>query len=105
MKIVVLNGSPKGQTSVTMKYVKFLQLTFKDGSTEMHYVPLNLMFGDKSNENAKQKRTVHEEWKWTHPTYIVEIKQRLTDIKVVEIDPTKRMADVERKNNLLELNW
>ena len=82
-----------------------LQLTFKDGSTEMHYVPLNLMFGDKPNENAKQKRTVHEEWKWTHPTYIVEIKQRLTDIKVVEIDPTKRMADVERKNNLLELNW
>ncbi len=82
-----------------------LQLTFKDGSTEMHYVPLNLMFGDKPNENAKQKRAVHEEWKWTHPTYIVEIKQRLTDIKVVEIDPTKRMADVERKNNLLELNW
>jgi hypothetical protein len=82
-----------------------LQLTFKDGNTEMHYVPLNLMFGDKPNENAKQKRTVHEEWKWTHPTYIVEIKQRLTDIKVVEIDPTKRMADVERKNNLLELNW
>ena len=82
-----------------------LQLTFKDGSTEMHYVPLNLMFGDKPNENAKQKRTVHEEWKWTHPTYVVEIKQRLTDIKAVEIDPSKRMADVERKNNLLELNW
>ena len=82
-----------------------LQLTFKDGSTQMHYIPLNLMFGDKPNENEKQKRTVHEEWKWTHPTYIVEIKQRLTDIKAVEIDPSKRMADVERKNNLLELNW
>jgi multimeric flavodoxin WrbA len=30
MKIAVLNGSPKGQTSVTMQYVKFLQLKFKD---------------------------------------------------------------------------
>lgn len=82
-----------------------LQLTFKDGSTEMHYVPLNLMFGNKLNENINQKRVVHEEWRWTHPTYIVECKQRLTDIKVVAIDPSKRMADIERKNNLLELTW
>ncbi|MFM2326686.1 MAG: hypothetical protein RIR31_888 [Bacteroidota bacterium] len=82
-----------------------LQLTFKDGSTQMHYIPLNLMFGEKANENATQKREVHEEWRWTHPTYIVEFKQRLLDVKAVEIDPSKRMADVERKNNLLELNW
>ena len=82
-----------------------LQLTFKDGSTEMHYIPLNLMFGEKPNENAKQKREVHEEWRWTHPTYIVEFKHRLQDIKAVEIDPSKRMADVERNNNLLELKW
>ncbi|MFT3908595.1 MAG: M1 family metallopeptidase [Ferruginibacter sp.] len=82
-----------------------LQLTFKDGTTEMHYVPLNLMFGNKPNENASQKRTEHEEWKWTHPTYIVEFNHRLTDLNKAEIDPTKRMADVERKNNVIELNW
>jgi hypothetical protein len=82
-----------------------LQLTFKDGSTEMHYVPLNLMFGEKPNENANQKREVHEAWRWTHPTYIVEFKRRLLDVKAVEIDPSKRMADIDRKNNLLELNW
>jgi len=33
------------------------------------------------------------------------MKRRLTDIKTAEIDPSKRMADVDRKNNLLELNW
>jgi hypothetical protein len=82
-----------------------LQLTLKDGSTEMHYIPLNLMFGEKPNEMAAQKREVHEEWRWTHPTYIAEVKQRLTNIIAVEIDPSKRMADVERKNNLLELKW
>ncbi len=82
-----------------------LQVTFNDGSTEMHYIPLNLMFGEKPNENAAQKREVHEEWRWTHPSYVVEIKHRLTDFKSVEIDPSKRMADTERKNNLLELKW
>jgi len=81
------------------------QLTFKDGTTEMHYMPLNLMFGEKQLENNNQKRIVHEEWKWTHPTYIVEFPQKLSTLKAVEIDPSKRMADVERKNNLLELNW
>jgi len=82
-----------------------LQLTFKDGSSEMFYVPLNLMFGNKPNENGTQKREVLPEWKWTHPTYIVEMKRRLTDIKTAEIDPSKRMADIDRKNNKLELNW
>ena len=82
-----------------------LQLTFKDGSTEMHYIPLNVMFGEKPNENPAQRRIVHDEWRWAHPTYIVEIKHRLTDMVKVEIDPSKRMADIDRKNNVLELKW
>ncbi len=82
-----------------------LQLTFKDGTKEMHYVPLNLMFGEKPNENASQKREVHAEWKWTHPQYILEFNRKLSDLKAVEIDPSRRMADTDRKNNLLELNW
>ena len=82
-----------------------LELTFKNGGKEMHYVPLNLMYGEKPAENVTQKREVHEEWKWTHPTYIVEFKHRLTDIKKVEIDPGKRMADVDQSNNVMELNW
>ena len=82
-----------------------LQLTFKDGNYELHYVPLNLMFGEKSSENNAQKREVHEEWKWTHPTYVVEFKRSLRDLKSAEIDPTQRMADIDRRNNLIEINW
>jgi hypothetical protein len=63
------------------------------------------MYGEKPNENPAQKREVHDAWRWTHPTYIVEVKRRLPDLKAVEIDPSKRMADTERKNNLLELKW
>lgn len=82
-----------------------LQLKFKNGSTEMHYIPLNIMYGNKPVENKQQPRTIHEEWKWTHPTYIVESKHRLTELVAVEIDPTRRMADVDRSNNVLELKW
>ncbi|MFZ4057708.1 MAG: M1 family metallopeptidase [Ferruginibacter sp.] len=82
-----------------------LQVKLKDGSTVMHYIPLNLMYGEKPVENTKEERVSHEPWRWTHPTYIVEYKGRLTDIKKVMIDPTKRMADVDQKNNALDLNW
>ena len=82
-----------------------LQLTYKDGSTEIHYIPLNLTFGNKPDEKLAPKREVHEEWKFTHPTYIVQFKRRLTDLKLAEIDPTQRLADINRKNNVLELNW
>ena len=82
-----------------------LQLTFKDGTTQMHYVPLNLMYGAKLSENPAEQREIHEPWNWTHPTYIVEFKKRLTDLKKVEIDPSKRMADIDQRNNVLQLNW
>ena len=81
-----------------------LELTFKDGSKELHYVPVNLTFGEKPAEN-KTTRVVHEEWKWTHTTYIVEFKGRLTNLKEVKIDPTGRLADIDERNNFLRLNW
>ena len=80
------------------------QLTFKDGATEMHLIPLNLMYGSKPKED-QQNTVIEEEWKWTHPTYIVSSKRKLKDLKQAEIDPSKRMADVQRNNNLIELNW
>ena len=82
-----------------------LKLTFKDGTTEMHYIPLNLMYGEKPADDKEGKRVVHEEWRWTHPTYNIQFKHRLTDLKKVEIDPSKKMADVDQRNNILQLNW
>ncbi len=81
-----------------------LQLTFKDSTKELHYIPLDLMFGNKPAK-TNETRIVHDEWNWTNPTYIVEFKHPLTDLVWVEIDPTKRMADVDQKNNTLKLNW
>ncbi len=82
-----------------------LQLTFKDGTSEIHSIPLNLMFGSKLPENKNIPTITEEEWRWTHPTYVVSFKRRLTDLKKADVDPSKRMADVDRKNNGIELNW
>lgn len=82
-----------------------LQITFKDGRTALHTVPLNIMFGAKKAESSNQLFEVHEEWKWTHPTYVVSFKGRLLDITRVEIDPGKRMADIDQRNNVLEIKW
>jgi hypothetical protein len=82
-----------------------LKLTFKDGSTEWHYVPMYLMFGGKPADEGQNPRKIYESWKWTHPTYEVQTTKKLTDIISVEIDPSHRMADIERRNNKLELKW
>ena len=74
-------------------------------ASEMHIIPLNLMFGSKQPEVLNQKTIIEEDWRWTHPTYVISFNKRLIDLVKAEIDPSKRMADVDRKNNLIELHW
>jgi len=80
-------------------------LRFKDGSRQMAYIPQYFMFGAKPAEDPAIPRASFEPWKWTSPTYTFEINRPLTDLKGVEIDPSQRMADIDRKNNKLDLNW
>jgi peptidase M1-like protein len=101
----------QGKTKIRLKNIGRLpmpidvQIQYKDGSKEMAYIPQYFMFGEKPIEDATIPRITFEPWKWTHPTYTFEISHKLTDVKIIEIDPTQRMADVDRKNNKLELNW
>ncbi|MBS1574400.1 MAG: M1 family metallopeptidase [Bacteroidetes bacterium] len=100
-----------GKTKVRIKRIGLmpmpidLQMTFKDGSKEMHYVPLDLMYGEKPAEDPSIPRKIYDAWKWTNDTYVVETEKKLTDITTVEIDPSQRMADIDRRNNKLELKW
>ncbi|MGN6435251.1 MAG: M1 family metallopeptidase [Agriterribacter sp.] len=79
-------------------------LQYKDGSKETVYIPQLIMFGEKPAEDTTT-RSVKEPWKWTHPTYVFEVNQRLINLRSVEIDPTARMADIDRNNNKLALTW
>jgi hypothetical protein len=69
----------------------------------MAYIPMYLMFGEKPVEDKSIPRKTFEAWKWTHPVYTFELNHKLSDIKVVDIDPSQRMADLERKNNRLDI--
>ena len=81
-----------------------LQLTFKDSTKEMHYIPMDMMLAGKPAEDS-EKRFIHKEWNWTNPTYTVEFDHPLSQLIKAEIDPSKRMADVNQDNNVLKLNW
>jgi hypothetical protein len=96
-----------GKSEIRLKMIGYMPMpidvlvTYKDGSKEMAYIPQYLQFGEKPVEDASIPRRTFEAWKWTSPTYTFETGHRLLDIKSVEIDPTQRMADVDRKNNKL----
>ena len=73
-------------------------VTYKDGTSELHYMPLDLMLGGKQQEGTV-KQINHPEWKWANPTYTFETTQPLSAIKSIEIDPSQRMPDINRSNN------
>lgn len=95
-----------GKTFVTLKRLGYMPMpvdvlvTYKDGTKELHYVPINLMYGAKPAEN-NFIRIVHDDWKWTDPEYNLQISRGIGDIKEIEIDPSKRLADINRINNKL----
>lgn len=101
----------KGLTQVRLKRIGLmpmpidLQLTFADGTKEQHYIPLDLQYGQKPQEDNSVPRIVYPAWKWTHSTYTITTTRKLTTLQVVEIDPSQRLADLDRKNNQLKLNW
>jgi aminopeptidase N len=81
-----------------------LELTFRDSTKELHYIPMDMMLAGKPAE-SNETRIVHSEWNWTNPTYVVEFKHPLKELVRAVIDPTKRMADINEDNNVLKLNW
>jgi len=91
-------------TSVTLKRVGLMPMPqdvyveYNDGTTEIFYIPLRIMRGEKPAEN-EWKRTVLEDWPWVYPTYTFEIPAALETIKSITLDPTARMADLNADNN------
>ena len=76
-------------------------VTYKDGSSETHYLPLDLMLSGKKAEAANW--ITHAEWKWTASTYSFELSKPISQLKSIEIDPSQRMPDVNRTNNKIEI--
>jgi len=71
------------------------KVTYTDGSTEIFYIPLQMLLGKKSTT-----ATVLTDWSWVQPTYTFTVSK---PIRSVEIDPLERMADIDRNTNFLEV--
>jgi hypothetical protein len=81
-----------------------LEVTYTDGTKEIVNIPLELMRGSKAQENTTAKYRVAPDWNWTNPTYNLILPVRTNQIKTLKIDPTLRMADINRDNNELQVN-
>ncbi len=79
-----------------------VMVEYEDGSSEMFYIPLRIMRGEKPTENDV-KRTTLDDWPWTNPTYKFEISKPASSIKTVSIDPSQRLADVDKSNNSFDV--
>ena len=71
---------------------------YKDGSTELHYIPISLMRGEKENPYSIDW-TVHPDWTWGNPEYTLRLNQPKENIDTVIIDPSNLMADVDKNDN------
>jgi hypothetical protein len=78
-------------------------VTYNDGKKEMLYIPLGLMYGNKKESSVGIQRTDLPAWPWTHPSYVIELKASRSNILSIEIEPSQRMADVDRSNNSYKL--
>lgn len=81
-----------------------LVVTYKDGTKEMFYIPLNEMMGSKQVESKEMNRTDLQPWPWVNPSYTLRIGRPSADIAGIEIDPSLRMADVKQDNNVIDFS-
>ena len=71
---------------------------FEDGSQEFYYIPITLMRGEKANPYSLPWK-VEKDWSWSNPKYTLTIPNKTKKIKLITIDPSFYMADLDRKNN------
>jgi hypothetical protein len=75
-----------------------VEITYKDGTNEMYYIPLRIMRWEKPN-----MKNIEKDWAWAYPTYKLNINSTAADIISIEIDPSQKMADVDRGNNVFKM--
>lgn len=93
-----------GKTDVVLERIGQMPMpldvvvSYKDGTQENFYIPLEIMRGEKS-ESIYSKTTLLGDWGWTYPEYSFTIDRNAGDIQAIIIDPSQRMADIDPDNN------
>ncbi len=79
-----------------------IRITFKDNTSKNYQLPINLTRVYKTQDQSWEKINL-QPWNWTTNQYVLELPIDKSTIQRIEIDPSKRLADVELENNVLEL--
>lgn len=77
---------------------------YTNGDEEWYIIPLRIMRGEKTAETNMKNVKLEADWPWTFPEYSLTIDRPWSQIKSIEIDPSKRMADIDRSNNSYPLD-
>ena len=73
---------------------------YSDNTQDLYYIPLSIMRGTKSFD-SKDKVKILSDWSWVNPKYSFKVDTKKRKIYSIEIDPSMKMADVDRSNNYL----
>ena len=74
-------------------------VSYEDGSSNMYYIPNDLLQGYKAFKNDVY---LMEPWNWASTEYEFEVQGNKKVVKI-EIDPSKRIADVNQIDNSVEI--
>nr|WP_295934522.1 M1 family metallopeptidase [uncultured Dyadobacter sp.] len=94
-----------GKTEVVLERIGQMPMpldvvvSYKDGTQENFYIPLEIMRGEKE-EKLYPKTTLMADWGWAFPEYTFTIDRDLSDVRLIVIDPSQRMADMDTENNV-----
>ena len=90
-KIVLKNNS-------SMPMPAEVLIDFRDGTSERHYIPLDVQYGARKFPEGTNVKT-HEPWSFARDVYEFNLDKPLSSLKAVTIDPGEWTADTKRDNN------
>lgn len=75
-------------------------VTYKNGDKKLFYIPLDVMRGEKTGDVLTEMETnIEKDWTVLQKEYEFIIPSKFKNIMSVAIDPSNRMADINRENN------
>ncbi|MBX2845991.1 MAG: M1 family metallopeptidase [Saprospiraceae bacterium] len=104
VKSVKKGDNPKKETVVTLERIGLIPapveatVTYKNGKTELFYIPCNEMYGRKTMNKENTCNNLPD-WAWVAPEYSFVITRPQKDIKSIVLDRQNELADIDRENN------
>ena len=100
----VYNSGPK-KTKIILKRIGRISMPIdlmvedNNGLQKIVHIPNSMAFGHKDAEFPGYTWEVMTPWRWTSPTYSLDLDIDFKSLKSIIIDPSDRMVDIDRTNN------